>query len=94
MTNEYQGSYGGRRMGQQGGKLSYTVDMVFCIDATGSMEDLTGKQQRIINMVKENALHFYEDMGVKMQEKNKTLAQLRARIIVFRDYRADGENAM
>lgn len=91
----YQGSYGGQRQNQQqGGKLNYTVDMVFCIDATGSMEDLTGKQQRIINMVKQNALNFYEDLGKKMQEKNKSLAQLRVRVIIFRDYLADGANAM
>ena len=32
-------------------KLTYNVDIVFCIDATGSMDN-------VINIVKENALHF------------------------------------
>lgn len=91
----YQGSYGGQRPNnQQGSKLNYTVDMVFCIDATGSMEDLSGNQQKIINMVKQNALHFYEDLSRKMEEKKKVMAQLRVRVIAFRDYLADGADAM
>ena len=90
----YGGSYGGARPGRQTGNMAYTVDMVFCIDATGSMEDLTGNQQRIINMVKENALSFYQDMERKMQEKKKVMAQLRVRVIAFRDYLADGAQAM
>lgn len=99
MSNEnpgsYQGNYGGQRQNTpQGGKLNYTVDMVFCIDATGSMEDLTGQRQRIINMVKQNALNLYGDLSMKMQEKNKPMAQLRVRVIAFRDYIADGEYAM
>lgn len=72
----------------------YTVDMVFCIDATGSMEDFTGSQKRIINMVKENALNFYSDLTAKMEQKKKRISQLRVRVIAFRDYLADGENAM
>ena len=64
-----QGSY-------QGGQgMDYTVDMVFCIDATGSMENLTGSQKRIINMVKENALRFYDDMLHKMEAKHKPMAK-------------------
>lgn len=91
----YQGSYGGnQRNGQQRGSTNYTVDMVLCIDATGSMEDLTGGQQKIINMVKKNALNFYDDMIKKMEEKNKPMAQLRVRVIIFRDFIADGPNAM
>lgn len=77
----------------QGGK-TYTVDMVFCIDATGSMEDTAGNQRRIINMVKENALNFYTDLMRKMEAKHKHIAQLRVRVVAFRDYLADGENAM
>ena len=91
MNGNYQGSYGGS---QQRGLSNYTVDMVFCIDATGSMEDCSGGQKRIINMVKENALNFYEDMTRKMAEKHKPMAQLRVRVIIFRDYLADGEHAM
>lgn len=95
MDNNYQGSYGGfPQGGQQGAQTNYTVDMVFCIDATGSMENLTGGKKRIINMVKENALNFYGDMTKKMQEKHKPMAQLRVRVIIFRDYLADEQYAM
>ena len=87
MTNN-QGSY-------QGGQgMDYTVDMVFCIDATGSMEDFTGSQTRIINMVKKNALNFYSDLNEAMTEKSKAIRQLRVRIVAFRDYVADGADAM
>ena len=89
--NEYQGNYGGA---VNNASTNYAVDMVLCIDATGSMENLTGSQKRIINMVKENALRFYDDMVRKMEAKHKPMAQLRVRVICFRDYIADGEEAM
>ncbi len=95
----YQEQYPGNqqptaRKYQGGLGKDYTVDMVFCIDATGSMEDFSGGQKRIINMVKENALSFYGDLMKKMADKNKRISQLRVRVIAFRDYIADGENAM
>lgn len=68
-------------------QLSYHVDMVLCIDATGSM-------RHVIDFVKENALHFYRDVTETMQKKNKQISQLRVRVITFRDYLADGERAM
>lgn len=68
-------------------KITYNVDMVFCIDATGSMGG-------VIEMVKNNALHFYNDVTQKMAEKSKTIDKLRVRIVAFRDYVADGEDAM
>lgn len=81
--------------GQQGGfGMDYTVDMVFCIDATGSMENTTGTQKCIINMVKENALSFYDDFSKLMGAKSKRVRQLRIRIVAFRDYVEDGEDAM
>ncbi len=78
----------------QGGQMDYTVDMVFCIDATGSMEDYSGNQKKIINMVKENALSFFEDFTSVMDAKRKRVRQLRIRIVAFRDYLADGKDAM
>ncbi len=95
MSDNYQGSYQGSWGGQQSGKkFQYTVDMVFCIDATGSMEDHSGNQQRLINMVKKNALSFYDDVIKSLADKKKSLAQLRVRVITFRDFLADGENAI
>lgn len=68
-------------------KITYNVDMVFCIDATGSMRG-------IIDMVKNNALNFYNDVVAAMRAKGKTINKLRIRLVIFRDYVADGEDAM
>lgn len=76
------------------GQMDYTVDMVFCIDATGSMEDFTGSSNKIINMVKQNAINFYTDFNNIMTEQGKRVRQLRVRVVAFRDYMADGEYAM
>ncbi len=84
----------GNQSSRQFNTMGYTVDMVFCIDATGSMEDISGSQTKIINVVKQNAVHFYDDVMKKMQGKNKVIRQIRVRIVAFRDYLADGNNAM
>ena len=68
-------------------KITYNVDMVFCIDATGSMGG-------VIEMVKNNALHFYADVTSAMAKKNKTIDRLRVKVVAFRDYIADGDQAM
>ncbi len=68
-------------------KLTYNVDMVFCIDCTGSMDN-------IIDIVKNNALNFYQDVTQAMEVKSKHIDQLRVRVVAFRDYLADGKDAM
>lgn len=68
-------------------KQIYNVDMVFCIDATGSMSG-------IIEMVKQNAINFYYDVSKAMETKGKKINSIRIRLIVFRDYKVDGEDAM
>lgn len=68
-------------------KITYTVDMVFCIDCTGSMDN-------IIDIVKKNALNFYQDVTAAMEKKNKHISTLRVRVVAFRDYIADGADAM
>lgn len=68
-------------------KLTYHVDMVFCIDATGSM-------RHVIDFVKRNALSLYEDIVKTMERKHKVIDSLRVRVIAFRDYVADGGEAM
>lgn len=68
-------------------QMTYNVDMVFCIDCTGSMN-------KIIEIVKKNALNFYEDVTRAMSKKNKQISQLRVRVVAFRDYIADGGEAM
>ena len=68
-------------------QLTYHVDMVFCIDATGSM-------RHVLDFVKRNALGLYQDIVGAMEKKRKVISQLRVRVIAFRDYVADGEAAM
>ena len=68
-------------------RMTYGVDLVFCIDATMSMD-------HILDTVKKNALNFYQDFKSAMDAKHKRVEQLRVRIVAFRDYRADGEQAM
>jgi len=68
-------------------QITYNVDMVFCIDCTGSMGN-------IIEIVKKNALNFYQDVTGVMEEKHKHISQLRVRVVAFRDYIADKEKAM
>ena len=71
--------------GQQG--LKYYVDVVMCIDCTGSMHG-------IINTVKTNALKFYPDLKEACLKKNKIITQFRIKVIAFRDFNADGEKGM
>lgn len=60
----------------------YYVDIVICIDATGSMAP-------IIDEVKENAMSFYQRFVDSMEENDKDVAQLRIKVIAFRDYICD-----
>lgn len=68
-------------------KKEYYVDLTFCIDATQSMYN-------VIEMVKKNALNFYQDVMNAMAKKEKTIARMRISIIAFRDYKYDHDEAM
>ena len=63
---------------------TYNVDIVMCIDGTGSMAP-------IIDKVKENALSFYQKFADAMDENDKSVEVLRVKVIVFRDYGCDSE---
>jgi hypothetical protein len=67
--------------------LQYAVDIVFCIDVTGSMTP-------ILDRVKDNALRFYDDVQKNLTEKGKNVDELRVRVIAFRDFKADGAAAL
>lgn len=67
--------------------IKYNVDIVLCIDATGSMSG-------IIDKVKASALKFNEDLAQAMQEKDKSIDSLRIKVIPYRDYYADDDRAM
>ena len=67
--------------------LTYAVDIVFCIDVTGSMTP-------ILDSVKANALSFYDDVQTNLTAKGKHVEQLRVRVVAFRDFAADGDAAL
>lgn len=60
------------------GQGDYNVDIVMCIDKTGSMSP-------IINKVKANALSFYQKFVDSMEEIEKSVDQLRIKVIAFGD---------
>ena len=64
------------------GMGEYCVDIVMCIDATGSMAP-------IIDEVKNNAMSFHKQLSEAMEESGKYIGQLRVKVIVFRDYICD-----
>ena len=64
--------------------LDYSVDIVMCIDGTGSMDG-------IIEEVKANALSFYRQFVDEMEANLKSVQQLRIKVIVFRDFGVDSE---
>ena len=66
--------------GDQG--LTYAVDLVLVIDATGSMAP-------IIESVKKSALSFHDDLENHMSSVGKKIDSLRVRVVAFRDFYAD-----
>ncbi len=62
--------------------VKYAVDLVICIDGTGSMRHL-------IEQVKSSALKFYQLLEAEMTKQTKKIDRLRTRVIVFRDYWED-----
>ena len=67
--------------------LNYTVDIIMCIDCTGSMAG-------IMDTVKTNALKFYPDLKSALDAKDKHVDTLRIKVIAFRDFYADGSEAL
>jgi hypothetical protein len=68
-------------------RLHYAVDIVFCIDVTGSMTP-------VLDAVKANALRFYEDVQTNLTAKGKSVDELRVRVIAFRDFSVDDDGAL
>lgn len=63
------------------------IDIVFCIDGTGSMEPC-------IESVKNNARRFYSDFARSMTELGSKIDMMRVKLIIFRDYKCDGKDSM
>lgn len=64
------------------GDNSLTVDVVMCIDVTGSMSG-------IINTVKKNAIEFYDLFNKCCTEEGIQLTGLNAQVVAFRDKNVD-----
>ena len=62
--------------------MDYHVDLVFCIDTTGSMEPF-------IDEVRNHSLSLPDELRATLNSMNKDLSQLRIRVITFRDVRCD-----
>lgn len=67
--------------------IDTNVDIVFAIDATGSMQPL-------IDKVKSLTLSFREKLEEGLKQNKRTINTLRIKVIVFRDYYVDGQDAM
>ena len=63
------------------------IDMVFCIDGTGSMTPC-------ISAVKNNARRFYREFVGAMTDMGSKIDSMRIKVIVFRDYKYDEDEAM
>jgi hypothetical protein len=67
--------------------ITYTVDLVLCIDQTGSMSP-------IIDRVKASALSFSSDLREALAAKGKVIDALRVKVIGFRDFYFDGNRSI
>jgi hypothetical protein len=67
--------------------LKYTVDIVMCIDSTGSMAP-------IMDTVKDKALKFYPDLSAALASKDKNVDVLRMKVVAFRDFYDKPGNAL
>lgn len=67
--------------------LRYAVDIVFCIDVTGSMYP-------VLDQVKEGALTFHKRLEESMAAKDKAISNLRLRVVAYRDFRDNAADAI
>ena len=64
--------------------LQYHIDIVFCIDCTGSMSP-------VIDLVKEKVRKFPSDLKDALAKKDKQVHELRIRVVAFRDFASDSD---
>lgn len=67
--------------------MDYKVDIVMCIDVTGSMQDC-------IDTVKNRALQFWPDLQDALKAASKNVSDVRVKVIGFRDFEADGSSSL
>ena len=64
--------------------LQYHVDIVFCIDVTGSMTP-------VLDLVKEKVRKFPRDLKDRFDKQDKIINTLRIRTVAFRDFANDAD---
>lgn len=67
--------------------IKYNVDIVMCIDITGSMWG-------ILETVKKRAKEFYPDLQKALESKDKNIDELRIKVIGYRDFGFDDDYAI
>lgn len=67
--------------------MSHQVDIVFCIDCTGSMGPVLDASKRL-------ALGFQEALDKALKSQQKSIDTLRVKVIAFRDYYCDEDQSM
>jgi hypothetical protein len=72
---------------QQRTNLGYAVDIVLCIDTTGSMGPT-------LDNVKHSALSFPGRLAEEMASKGRSISKLRLKVIAFRDFGDCAEDAL
>lgn len=72
----------------------YAVDVVLCIDGTLTMNNIGKDGLSNLDRVKGVAHKIGTDICEVMNRRGKKVEKLRGKVIVFRDYLADGERAM
>ncbi|XKK42373.1 VWA domain-containing protein [Nocardiopsis sp. ARC36] len=72
---------------QSNGNLAYAVDIVLCVDVTASMGP-------VLEKVKKSALGFHSRLSTVMGQKSKAISQLRLRIVAFRDFADNPDDAI
>ena len=71
-------------MGNFSGSTDRNIDLVFCIDGTGSMHG-------IIDNLKRHAKRFKDELTEALVEANTNITSLRIKVITFRDYGEDAD---
>lgn len=69
---------------QDSGKRECGLDLVICIDVTGSMH-------QAIRMAKENAFRFAAQMDEEMEKSGRSISEFRVKVLAFRDIYVEKE---
>lgn len=81
MSGGFNSNYIGSYFKENNIDMKYNVDIVFVVDATGSMG-----MDNLIKTVKKMIPDFYKETVTALERKNKCVDVLRVKVIFFRDF--------